>query len=212
MFAVGALLIGLFSAGFSSAQTDERDVETKKLAVMPFLKGRYQLKWEETADARLSRLSFDAVNVLDQADQTLTRIVQEELRSRYGERVIAFREALAAYDRMAREQDDTPRNLARRFGHALGADAVLVGTVWRYRNRAFRMSDDSYSPSAVGFALFFINVSDGKRLWSAAFDETQKTLFENLLEARTFFKKGGKWLTADELARYGAKELLKKMP
>jgi hypothetical protein len=49
-------------------------------------------------------------------------------------------------------------------------------------------------------------------LWQAKFDKTQRSLSEDILDARAFFKKGAKWLTADQLARYGVNEIFKKFP
>jgi hypothetical protein len=49
-------------------------------------------------------------------------------------------------------------------------------------------------------------------LWKGRFEETQKSLSENILEAKSFFKKGAKWLTADDLALYGVKEIFRKYP
>jgi len=64
----------------------------------------------------------------------------------------------------------------------------------------------------VGFALYLIEVSTGALLWSDSFSETQRSLSENLMVAKEFFDMGMRWLTADQLALYGVKELLKKLP
>lgn len=37
-------------------------------------------------------------------------------------------------------------------------------------------------------------------------------LSENVLDAKAFLKRKGKWLTANELARYGINEIFKKSP
>ena len=58
----------------------------------------------------------------------------------------------------------------------------------------------------------FIDVADGRMLWKAAFDKTQRSLSEDIRDARAFFQKGAKWLTANELARYGVNEIFKKFP
>jgi len=55
-------------------------------------------------------------------------------------------------------------------------------------------------------------VSTGALLWSDSFSETQRSLSENLMVAKEFFEMGMRWLTADQLALYGVKELLKKFP
>ena len=37
-------------------------------------------------------------------------------------------------------------------------------------------------------------------LWSAVYDYTQQGLSDNLLGAGNFFRRGGRWVTAEELA------------
>jgi hypothetical protein len=68
------------------------------------------------------------------------------------------------------------------------------------------------TPASVGFAVYLIEVASGKMLWSDAFSETQRSLSENILQAKGFFEMGGKWLTADELALYGVKDMFKRFP
>ncbi|NIM98574.1 MAG: hypothetical protein GTO24_10985 [candidate division Zixibacteria bacterium] len=68
------------------------------------------------------------------------------------------------------------------------------------------------SPASVAFAVYLIDVASGKLLWTGKFSETQRTLSDNVLDTWAFVKKGAKWLSADELASYGVKEVLKKSP
>ena len=57
-----------------------------------------------------------------------------------------------------------------------------------------------------------IRVSDGRTLWSRAFDETQRSLDEHLLKLGSFLKRGGGWLTAEQLASSGLKEVMASFP
>jgi hypothetical protein len=49
-------------------------------------------------------------------------------------------------------------------------------------------------------------------LWTAKFAQTQGYLSDNVLDVWAFVKKGAKWLSADELARYGVEEAFKRSP
>jgi hypothetical protein len=92
-----------------------------------------------------------------------------------------------------------------------GAESVIVGRVFRYRERV----GTAYSvdtPASVAFDLLLIRVSDGRLLWVGRFNETQKTLFENLFRLDKFFQRSIRWLTADELAGYGLEEVLESFP
>ena len=64
----------------------------------------------------------------------------------------------------------------------------------------------------MAFAVYIIRVTDGKLLWKTAYSRTQKPLSNNILHARTFFKQGARWLSVDELARYGISEVVEQFP
>jgi hypothetical protein len=96
---------------------------------------------------------------------------------------------------------------AREFG----ATAVLLGEVWRYRERAGEALGASRAAS-VAFEVTLFAAPSGQKLWSARFDETQRALSENVLNARRYPGGGTRWLTAAELARWGAQAAAGAMP
>ena len=83
--------------------------------------------------------------------------------------------------------------------------------MWKYKERG-GTGASSASPAAVAFGIYLIDVNTGKVLWREFFDKEQKSLSENLLDAPDFVKMGGKWLSAEELARFGLKKAFKKCP
>lgn len=96
-------------------------------------------------------------------------------------------------------------------GSEMKADAVLTGHVYCFRERVgYPLSVEK--PASVAFGIYLVRTSDGSILWRGIFDRTQQSLFENLLQASSFFKGGGKWVTAEELAEIGIDELLKTFP
>ncbi len=92
-----------------------------------------------------------------------------------------------------------------------GADALIAGTVYRFRNRDGRAMG-SIHPSSVGFEVKIIRVADGKTMWSAIFDHTQVALGVNALTAAQYPGGGTRWLTSEELARWGAIRLVAEVP
>ena len=68
------------------------------------------------------------------------------------------------------------------------------------------------SPASVAFALYLVEVKTGRRIWRGVFDETQRPLTDNLLQARQSLKMGVKWLSARELARFGVEQVVKSFP
>ena len=91
------------------------------------------------------------------------------------------------------------------------ADGIVVGYVYRFRER----KGYPYSvkrPASVAFEIHLVRVKDGAIVWRGNFDKTQTSLMENLLQMSWFFREGGQWVTAEELAREGVERLLDTYP
>jgi hypothetical protein len=96
-------------------------------------------------------------------------------------------------------------------GRESGADAVLVGYVYRYIERVGGKYSAS-SPASVAFGMHLIRVDDGRSVWQGHYDETQGTLLENLFQLGTFLQRKGQWVTAEEMARDGLDQILANFP
>ncbi len=103
------------------------------------------------------------------------------------------------------------RAVAAEAHRKFGADAVVVGSVYRFRERSGQ-SMGSTHPSSVGFDVRIVSAPAGALLWSGAFDETQVAFSANLLRAPRYPGAGLRWLTAEELARFGAGEVAQTVP
>lgn len=99
----------------------------------------------------------------------------------------------------------------RKVGEELGADAVIAGYVFCYLERK-GYTYAAERPASVVFSFYLVRVSDGDVLWSGTFDKTQGSLLANILDMRTFFRGGGRWITVRELSEQGIRELLKSFP
>jgi hypothetical protein len=62
--------------------------------------------------------------------------------------------------------------------------------------------------ASVAFGIHFIRVADGRLIWVGHFDETQHSLSKNLFKLATFVRRGGGWLTAEQLATFGLRETM----
>jgi hypothetical protein len=96
-------------------------------------------------------------------------------------------------------------------GEMFKADAVLLGYVTRYEDRAGKKYGVE-KPASISFSLFLFSAKDGSMIWTGSYRETQASLSENMLNLKLFVKRGFKWLTADELAKFGIEEILKNFP
>jgi len=103
------------------------------------------------------------------------------------------------------------KRLLVEMGKESGADAVLSGVVYRFRQRV-GTSLSVQTPASVGFGVHLIRCADGALLWTDHFDETQQNLSENLLKLRSFVERGGRWLTVEELAARGLAEVMSAFP
>ena len=92
-----------------------------------------------------------------------------------------------------------------------GADALVAGSVHRFRDRDGQAMG-SINPASVGFEVRVLRAADGKLLWSAVFDHTQVALGANALTAAQYPGGGTRWLTSEELARWGALRVVREVP
>jgi len=184
----------------------------ESIGVMPFVKGKYGSEISESLNCTVCLLLNDPKDLVQDSDLILTLYTQKALQKRLREKVIALEESKDFYERIPRDESkDSPRSLAQRLGKALNADLMILGNVWKYRER-IGGSQGISEPASVSFAIYMIDVPSGKLIWKGVFSETQRSLAENTLRARTFFERGSKWLSADELAAFGVNEIFQKFP
>jgi len=181
---------------------------------MPFWLGKPEpgitLKDKSFVDCTLAELCYLENDPLDKAADVLNQITQLELKNRFHEKIVPFEKSEATYIAMDKEDTETLRSLAVRFGKKMNVDLVMAGTLWRYRERQ-GTAYAAETPASVAFSLFLINVDNGKIYWEGTFNKTQPPLSENLLNAKLYFKEGLKWFTAREFASLGVKNLLKEI-
>ena len=207
-----ALLIGVCPG--LAEQTDRAKPTTalEKVGVMPFFRGSSGYTLTESLVCPVCNLTYDPQSLTPDCDKALTHSVQEALEKKLGSRVLPQPLVAKTYAEIpVDELRDTALALSQETGKRLGADFMAVGSVWKYRERVGGTAAVS-SPASVAFALHLVDVQSGKIVWSKSFVQTQRSLSENILDAKAFFDQGAKWLTADELASYGVKEILKEFP
>ncbi len=211
--AVCSLCLLLPGSGFGSEGGMKKEVAIRNIAVMPFLPGNREAKKERNLEKSLDCQLIGLCNVGDVqsgAEVAMTAIYQKELEKMFGDKVVSSELVKTAYSSLEKSDDQTPRGLALELGKNLMADHVLVGLVNRYRERD-GSSRTVASPASVAFSVFLVNVQTGKLVWQSAYSKTQTALSGNLFDAPMFFKQGMKWLTAEELARYGAQKGLNEL-
>jgi hypothetical protein len=103
-----------------------------------------------------------------------------------------------------------PKTAAERAANDFGATAVVLGRVTRWREREGSAAGAT-RPASVAFEVSLHEAPAGRRLWTGRFDETQKSITEAILRARQYPGGGTRWLTTEEFARWGAREVARSM-
>ncbi len=140
------------------------------------------------------------------AGEKITDLMWAKLKARPGLQLLSPREASAVARDLpgAASSDAMP---AHKIAQRLGADAALTGKVLVYQERVgSRLGADP--PAAVGFEVKLVAL-DGTVLWVGNYYEKQRPMTEDFLG---FLQRYGMFVTAEELAAYGAAELADAFP
>jgi hypothetical protein len=144
------------------------------------------------------------------AAEKVTQLFWTRLKNRLG--VVVIPPAQAAIAKVAVQPAEqtakaTPERQAADVAARLKADAALMGQVLVYQERSGGKLGAN-PPATVGFELKAV-ATDGQVLWVGNYYERQKPLIQDFLG---FVQHGGVFVTAEELAQYGADQVLKKFP
>lgn len=92
-------------------------------------------------------------------------------------------------------------------GRKAGVDLLIVPQILDWHERE-GSSAGVVSSAAVDVQFYLIDVEEGVLLNRSVFREKQQSLSNDLLHAGTFFKRGGKWITARQLAGEGVDKMI----
>ncbi len=188
--------------------------EIRKVVVMGFETVMSKGQKPDVVRDPLSGSVFMAEPVPRGVADRMTGVLFDRLVARKGYELVSpgqARGALSSIIDSDKNMGMDPVRIVQKVGDAFGADAVLAGYIYRWRER----EGGDYAvdrASSVAFSLHLIRPGDGAVLWKSLFDKTQKSLFENLLDASIFFKSGGKWMKVEKLAMLGLDKMLAQMP
>jgi hypothetical protein len=202
------VLVGGAIIAWSAAAAPEQKPE---LAILPF----FVQKGEDPARGAVCPLCkglHQSGSILPGSEDTMTRLLHEKMGTLGTFTLFPLERVQQTLSLSDHKQFlEKPDFAAVALGKELDADFVLLGYLFRFEQRiGSPMGVDK--PASVGFDLHLVRVRDGKIAWTGKFDETQKPLSDNLLKIGSFFRRGAKWLTAEELASAGIGETLTGLP
>lgn len=195
--------------GISATLTQEGEVVLKRLAILPF-----EEKFSEN-DTAVSCPLCGAVFHTDKNSTSgaafLENTLLESLEKDKRFTIVTPDRSGEIYRRLSASSKEPLRDVLKRLGSEVEADGVLIGYLFRYRERkGYTYSVEK--PASVAFDVHLMRVKDGAILWRCSFDRTQSSLMENLFQISSFYRHGIKWITVRELADEGMEEVVKTFP
>jgi len=187
-------------------------VPLQKVAVLPFLLVRPDVDGQRMVKGLYGTYFFRTGDLPARARYEVTSAFQQQL-DRLGRcELISSDQAWAAaegIDPAAFRKD--PVAMAAQIGQGLGVDAVVIGGVYHYEQRQ-GSALGIQSPASAAFDAHLVQVTDKKVLWSGRFDETQRSLMENLFKISSFVKGGAQWVTVERWSEIGIEQMLSTFP
>lgn len=182
--------------------SDIKSYRLESIAIMPFMEDDKQ-KDEESLKSR---------KVEKGSGEKLTPIFYDVLKTRSDIKLISMEDVARAIKGIIDAEGELPqKSLAAKVGKELKADGVIIGRVDMFQERIGGPLGIS-RPASVGFEVELLSVQDGQLLWKSIFYETQAALSEDVGSLPLFIRRRGKWITAEELSRYGVEEVVKGFP
>ena len=184
-----------------------------KVAILPFENMSALHGSGTSVRSPITGRAFVTGPVVRQSDQFLTAQLVTHVRRDTHFAIVPSRDAAAIMTGLSEQQGAAwpLRRLVARTGQRLGADAVLVGHVYRFRDRT-GTGAASESPSSVAFDIYLIDSQKEQILWSAFYDYTQQALSENLGGIGNVFRRGLRWVPAEELATKAMEDIFEDFP
>ena len=145
------------------------------------------------------------------AAELVTRFVAEALSAR-GIAVVAPNDLVVAFEGqgavLPRGDAETVAAIA---ASQFGATAIVIGTVARYQEREGG-SSGALRPASVSFDFSVYAAPGAAPAYRAHFDQTQVPISANVFSALRYPGHGMRWLTAADLARWGADLAVREIP
>jgi hypothetical protein len=196
----------------AAAPTQPRPLDIETVLVLPFKMATQHYEAGTTVRCFECDVTVQTGSVQSGADEFMNRKLVAVLKEKtpYTAIPLWMVEGISSKN-LSQDLRGSERGLLVQMGKSLHADAVLSGTIYRFQQRVGTGLSVS-TPASVAFAMELIRVADGRVVWNRAFDETQRSLDQDLFKIGTFLKRGAKWLTAEELSAAGLRETMASFP
>jgi hypothetical protein len=148
--------------------------------------------------------------VLHEMDSLLASVLANKSRHSF-----QSRESARHCAKLVREHQGWSNNQAAlrywsAIGRCMGVDLLVVPQIYEWRERDGGEMG-AVAPAGVVMDIFVLDVRSEALISRSRYDETQSALANNLLEAGKFFKRGGKWVAARDLAEEGMEKAVREL-
>ncbi len=218
LFCVWAIPVFIMNGSCQSKQSEsakvKRSAPIHKVVGMGFLSALAPNDESGIFSNPLSGTIVAAEPVPEKTVLKMSDVLLEKVGAAKKYALVPRRQAMGIYSGIIASDENVDTSFMHALqviGRTFEADAVLVGYIYRWKER--QGSDyAAESAASVCFDLQMVRPMDGEILWKDKYDKTQQSLSENLLDIGTFMKGGGKWMTAEQLALVGLEQMVDKMP
>jgi TolB-like protein len=197
--------------GISTSQLPGQPISLSRLAVLPFQDLSPDDPAARMVSCPLCGVIFQTEKLTSSAEKVVEDMVLTSLREYKQITLVDYELSAEVYARTAASGPGALPEILQKTGRELNVAGILVGYVFRYRERkGYPYSVEK--PASAAFDLHLVRVKDGVIVWRGAFDKTQSSLMENVFQLSSFFSGGGKWVTAKELSADGLAAIMKTFP
>lgn len=185
----------LFASGCSSKQKDlQKDPGDSSFAVtcVGVLPAQAPARFDTSKISPAEQKQFET------GLSTLTRLLRDEFIGRSDVRIVTDAQFSGITEDTAGDSLSRIRTVADR----VSCNAVLETTLRVFEERV----GGKYSaktPASAAFGYRLVAIPDGTVLCNGSFDETQKSVMENLYNFSTATHRGFTWVSAEQLLREG---------
>lgn len=148
--------------------------------------------------------------VLNEMDVLLASVLSSNTKRGFVGREEALRCSKAIAAKGGRSNNQAALRTWCAVGNCMKVDLLVVPQLYEYHEREGSAVGVT-KPASVIMDIFVIDVRNETLLSRSRFDEAQSSLSSNLLDAGKFFKRGGKWITAADLAKEGMEKAVKEL-
>ena len=185
----------------------------EKIAILPFQNMSALHGTNTTVISTISGRTFITGPVADGADLLLNNLLITHVRRDTTFQTVPSRNAAAVLDELEKRQGHTRnrRQLLSQTGQQLGADAIMIGHLYCFRERVGQ-NVAAESGASAAFDIYLIDCRQDRLLWNAFYNYSQQALSDNLYDIRNFMRRGGRWVTAEELATAAMDQIFEDFP